>query len=204
MLVVPAMAQDVSVYLNNQKMVFDQNPIIENGRTLVPLRSIFEGLGAEVKWNPDIQEITGTTDEKEILLRIGDTSASVNGEQVTLDVPAKIENGRTLVPLRFISESLESEVKWNEEEQRIDIEKELEFDYVGGYKNGLAIVEKDGKWGYINENGNIVLPYIYDKAGNFYVGDSRGILAIVEKDGMTAKIDTSGNIIEDWKKIDEK
>ena len=48
MLMAPAMAQEVSVYLNNEKMIFDQNPIIENGRTLVPLRSIFEGLGAEV------------------------------------------------------------------------------------------------------------------------------------------------------------
>jgi len=122
MLVVPAMAQDVTVYLNNEKMIFDQNPIIENGRTLVPLRSIFEGLGAEVKWNPDIQEIKGITSGKEIVLRVGETSATVNGNTVTLDVPAKIENGRTLVPLRFISESLEAEVKWNADEYRIDIE----------------------------------------------------------------------------------
>ena len=121
MLVVPAMAQDVSVYLNNERMVFDQNPIIENGRTLVPLRSIFEGLGAEVKWNPDIQEIKGITSDKEVVLRVGETSATVNGNTVTLDVPAKIENGRTLVPLRFISESLDAEVKWNAEEYRIDI-----------------------------------------------------------------------------------
>ena len=124
MLVVPAMAQEVSVYLNNERMVFDQNPIIENGRTLVPLRSIFEGLGAEVKWDPDIQEVRGISNDKEVILRIGDTAATVNGQPVTLDVAAKIENGRTLVPLRVISESLGTEVKWDAETYRIDIENE--------------------------------------------------------------------------------
>jgi len=130
MLIVPAMAQDVSVYLNNERMIFDQNPIIENGRTLVPLRSIFEGLGAEVKWNPYIQEIRGITSDKEVILKVGETSATVNGNTVTLDVAAKIENGRTLVPLRFISESLEAEVKWNAEEYRIDIEKKKKVEVI--------------------------------------------------------------------------
>ena len=121
MLVVPAMAQDVIVYLNNERMVFDQNPIIENGRTLVPLRGIFEGLGAKVEWDGETQEIIGTMEEKEVILTIGDTRATINGQPFTLDVPAKIENGRTLVPLRFISESLGTEVKWDGDAYRIDI-----------------------------------------------------------------------------------
>jgi len=158
MLIVPAMAQDVSVYLNNERMIFDQNPIIENGRTLVPLRSIFEGLGAEVKWNPDKQEIRGTTSNKEVVLRVGDTSATVNGEEVTLDVPAKIENGRTLVPLRFISESLDADVKWNEDAWRVDIDYKEKF---------LFTVYKDGKYGLLDEKNNLVIPYMYDKAEYF-------------------------------------
>jgi len=164
MLIVPAMAQEVSVYLNNERMVFDQNPIIENGRTLVPLRSIFEGLGAEVIWDAGKQEITGTTEDKEIILRIGDTSASVNGEEVVLDVPAKIENGRTLVPLRFISESLDAQVKWDADTYRIDIEE----------KNYEKIEEKDDGIYYYDENERLIKKVISSTEEYVYEYDERG------------------------------
>lgn len=154
MLLVTSMAQDVSVYLNNKRMIFDQKPIIENGRTLVPLRSIFEGLGAEVKWDAGKQEITGTTKDKEIILRIGDTLAYVNSEEVELDVPAKIKNGRTLVPLRFISESLDAYVEWDADTYTIDIE-------------GVNYEEYD-------ERGNVIKRRISSEETVFYKYDEKG------------------------------
>jgi len=173
MLVVPAMAQDVSVYLNNKRMVFDQNPIIENGRTLVPLRSIFEGLGAEVKWNPDLQEIKAKRKTKEIELNIGynyaklwtpENRSMASPKYIQLDVPAKIENGRTLVPLRFIAESLDAEVKWNEDEYRIDINLDISksYDNIEYLGNDLFKIMVDGKYGIINKDGEKILECIYD------------------------------------------
>ncbi|MBE0450856.1 MAG: hypothetical protein IBX70_08415 [Clostridia bacterium] len=94
-------------------MITDITPIIEEGRTLVPLRAIFESLEAEVGWDPIDRKVTATKGETTIILYIGNKLASVNGLSVTLDVPPKILNERTLVPLRFVSESFGADVGWD-------------------------------------------------------------------------------------------
>ncbi|WP_422879851.1 copper amine oxidase N-terminal domain-containing protein [Neomoorella humiferrea] len=86
---------------------------VEQGRTLVPLRAIFEALGADVNWDAATQTVTGTKGATIVKLTIGSTIAYVSGQAVPLDVPGKILNGRTLVPLRFISESLGAEVVYD-------------------------------------------------------------------------------------------
>ncbi|WP_088104344.1 stalk domain-containing protein [Halalkalibacter urbisdiaboli] len=86
---------------------------ITNGRTLVPLRTIFEELGATVKWEHTNKTVTATKGSTTVFLKIGSTTTKVNGSTVTIDVPAKITNGRTLVPLRFVSESLGATVTWD-------------------------------------------------------------------------------------------
>ncbi|QGG48966.1 copper amine oxidase N-terminal domain-containing protein [Heliorestis convoluta] len=106
-------ANDISVSVNGESIVLEQSPIIEHGRTLVPLRAIFEALGAEVTWNGETRTVTGTKDDIVINLQIENTIAIVNNQEVSLDVPAMIMNGRTLVPLRFIAESLGAEVSWD-------------------------------------------------------------------------------------------
>lgn len=107
-------SDDVSIVLDGVPIVFDQLPIVENGRTLVPLRAIFEALGAEVKWDGNTQTVTAKLWEDEISLQIGSTQMSVNEEIKTLDVPAKLMNGRTLVPVRAISEAFGCKVDWDE------------------------------------------------------------------------------------------
>lgn len=110
-----------SVSYNGEKITFDQIPVIENGRTLVPLRAIFEKIGTEVTWNGDTQTVTAKSGDTEISLTINNTTAYKNGEFVTLDVPAKIINGRTLVPVRFIADCFGVEVNWDGVMQRVSL-----------------------------------------------------------------------------------
>ena len=112
------------IKVNGEKVIFpDGQPFIESGRTLVPVRFIAEALGHKVDW---IQETrTVTIDDGEILLPIGSTTATVNGETVTLDVPAKLLESRTYVPLRFISENLDCTVDWFNANRSIIINEKL-------------------------------------------------------------------------------
>lgn len=110
---VPAKPVKVQVYINNVKQSYDQPAVIENGRTLVPLRGIFESLGATVNWDGKKNLVTAKQGGTTISLKVGSKSPMVNGKVVPIDVPAKVTNGRTLVPLRFVSESLGATVKYD-------------------------------------------------------------------------------------------
>jgi len=110
----------LKVTLDGRELNFDVLPIIENGRTLVPLRTIFEALGAEVSWNEETQTVTAKKGSTEIQLIIGG-EAYKNGQLIPLDVPAKSFKGRTLVPLRFVSEALGYQVNWSNETQTASI-----------------------------------------------------------------------------------
>ncbi len=113
----------VRVKVNGKQLSFDVPPEIQNGRTVVPLRTIFEELGAVVEWDEPTQTIKATKGETEIVLQVGNYKASVNGEDIRLDVPPQVKSGRTLVPLRFVSESLGAEVQWNQTLQLVTITK---------------------------------------------------------------------------------
>lgn len=119
-----AAGNEPSVYLNGEKMTFDVNPFIENDRTLVPFRAIFEAVGADVKWDGETQTVIAARDKGGettfITLQI-DSNAFVNGEQKDLDVPAKIVNDRTFVPLRFVVEALGERVEWDNENYSVVI-----------------------------------------------------------------------------------
>jgi hypothetical protein len=112
-------ASDIKVVINGQSQTYDQPPVVKKGRTLVPLRGIFEALGAEVKWDGDTQTVTAIKGQTEIRLQIGWAMAYKNDKAVMLDVPAQLINGRTMVPVRFIAESLGAEVKWNADTQTV-------------------------------------------------------------------------------------
>ncbi|ACV64965.1 copper amine oxidase domain protein [Desulfofarcimen acetoxidans DSM 771] len=117
-LTAPAMAAP-KVILDGSQLSFDVSPTIDNGRTLVPLRAIFEALGADIEWNGETKTVTANKENTKIILQIGKQTAYKNGTPVTLDVPAKIINDRTMVPLRFVSEALGADVKWDENTQTI-------------------------------------------------------------------------------------
>lgn len=116
----PALA-GIRVELNGRQVAFDVPPRIENGRTLVPLRAIFEALGAEVNWDPEARRVIATRGATAVSLPVGGSMATVNGRAVVLDVPAQIIDGRTLVPLRFVSETLGAQVGWDGATETVSI-----------------------------------------------------------------------------------
>lgn len=103
-----------------------QKPVIVDGRTLVPLRAIFEAMGAEVNWDNNTQTVTATRNGTAISLAIGSDKLYVNGEERTLDVPAQLINGSTMVPVRAVAESFNCEVDWNDGARRVYIEESEE------------------------------------------------------------------------------
>ena len=106
-------AEPIKVYLDGELLVFDVQPQIINDRTMVPMRVIFEALGAKVDWNDKTKTITATKDGLVVKTTIGDKNIYVNGVKKTMDVAPVIVNGRTLVPVRFVSEALGCDVEWN-------------------------------------------------------------------------------------------
>lgn len=107
-LAVPAATASVTVYVDNQQVQFDQQPFVDQQakRTLVPFRQIFEALGAEVWYDEATHSAIGQKNGLTIQLPIDQAKALVNGKETALDTKSQIINGRTMVPLRFISENL--------------------------------------------------------------------------------------------------
>ena len=117
-----------SIIAKGKNFKFDTPPVIKEGRTLIPVRAITEGLGANVEWNAETQQVTITKGEKVIILVIGSGTAVVNGEEIQIDSKSEVLNGRTVVPLRFIIENFGLKVEWDDETETIEIEEEIEID----------------------------------------------------------------------------
>jgi len=108
-----ASANNIQVYLDNALINLSGKAVMENGRVLVPMRSIFETIGASVNWDGTNNLITSAKGNTKIALQIGNKNMGLNGKLVALDVAPKIESGRTLVPVRVISESFGYKVNWD-------------------------------------------------------------------------------------------
>ncbi len=106
-------APPVTLKLNGKVIQTDVPPVILEGRTLVPVRVISESAGARVDWDAEEYEVTVTTQDKIVKLKINSDQMLINDKNISLDVPAKIINDRTMVPVRAIGESLGLEVGWD-------------------------------------------------------------------------------------------
>ncbi|MFZ5988434.1 MAG: stalk domain-containing protein [Bacillota bacterium] len=109
----------VRVKLNDKEIQFDVYPRIHEGRTLVPVRAVFEELGARVSWEASTKTVRVLKDKTDISLFVGRKYAYVDGSEAALDVPAIIIGGRTLVPLRFITEALGFKVDWDKDSRTV-------------------------------------------------------------------------------------
>ena len=114
---------EITVIVNGKVVNFDQLPIIQEGRTLVPLRAIFEALNSSVEWDDTTKTVTAVSSETKISLQIGSTNMYVGNEVKVLDVPAQIINSRTLVPVRAISEAFGCSVSWDGNTKTVTITK---------------------------------------------------------------------------------
>ena len=115
----------VSLYVDTDLVQTDVPPTIVDGRTMVPMRAIFEALGAEVDWDGETRTATGTLGDHTVVIQVGETEALVDGETRTLDVPAQIIQNRTMVPARFISEALGCTVAWDGATQTAAVANQL-------------------------------------------------------------------------------
>jgi len=109
------------VQVDGAYVMNDVAPIIRGERTVLPIRIIAESIGATVTWNEADQSVTIVKGDTTIVIYIGQTFALVNGDPVQLDISAFIENSRTYLPLRFVSENLGADVNWDQDTQQVTI-----------------------------------------------------------------------------------
>ncbi|MFD1175520.1 stalk domain-containing protein [Paenibacillus puldeungensis] len=128
MLVIPLLLQTqaqaaagISVYIDGSRLATDQAPVTIKGRVMLPMRAIFEALGATVSWNGAQQTVTAQKDGTKIVLKMKNKAAMINNEGILLDVPAQSVKGRTMVPVRFVSEALGQEVNWDSRSKIVTI-----------------------------------------------------------------------------------
>ena len=111
----------ISVRLNGVPMRFEVAPALENNRTMVPFRAIFEALGANVNWDATHYAVLARSVLHSIRLKIGNDRALVDSQDVLLDAPPLIVGDRTLVPLRFVAENLGLKVDWDEKTRTVSL-----------------------------------------------------------------------------------
>ncbi len=115
-------SDDISLYINGKKIDTDVAPIAMEGRTFVPARSIFEKLGAEVTWIGSRQQVIIRSVKTRIVLNLGSDTAYVNNESVQMDVAPMVVEQRTLIPVRFVSEKLGYNVRWEPVDNSVHID----------------------------------------------------------------------------------
>ena len=113
--------KDIKVWIDGAEQRLDAAPMVISGRLLVPMRGIFEKLGATVVWEGLSETVTAQAEQR-IRLTVGDTTALVGDGMVTLDTAPMISLGRVYVPLRFVSEALGAYVNWNGLERTVTIQ----------------------------------------------------------------------------------
>jgi serine protease Do len=130
----------IYVTVDGKVLSFEQPPVNVNGSTLVPLRGIFESLGAKVFWDSETHTASAFKDGTEISLQVGSTTVYKNKQPILLEVPAQIINGSTLVPVRFIGEALGCGVKWDESSHTV-----LVASPQSSSKESLTLMQKETK-----------------------------------------------------------
>ncbi|MCL1863461.1 MAG: copper amine oxidase N-terminal domain-containing protein [Defluviitaleaceae bacterium] len=123
----------VTVILDGLTLNFDVPPTIVDGRTMIPMRIIFEAQGADVEWDGTTRTITATRGDLVVRTVIDDNVIDVNGNKIMMDVAPLIKDGRTLVPVRFVSEALGSEVVWDASTRTVIINSQVITDEPDDY-----------------------------------------------------------------------
>lgn len=117
--ITPNDSQAIHVFHEGTQLEFVDQPFAVSGRTLMPVRALSEYFGFDVQWEGAEQKITVKKDDIEVVIYLNQKIATVDGEQVVIDIPPTVKNQRTYVPLRFICESLGLDVKWEASERAV-------------------------------------------------------------------------------------
>ncbi len=195
---VPAFADDIKVKLNSDTITFaDQQPVIKNDRTLVPLRGVLEGMGVTVDYDDVSKTVYMYDTETTAQLTIGKPSLFVNGVEQTLDTAPEIINDRTMLPIRAVAETFGAKVGWNEETKTVEITVPEKQVYKTTLEKGTATLEASDEnyysnateiWSVKDENGaelidvNITYPQLNGRTAtdgsiNAYIAKSAQTMA---------------------------
>lgn len=192
--IIASATDDAKVLVNGEYVEMDQKPIFKDDRILIPVRAVGEALKCKVDWDHDTQTVTLNNGATELKITIGETemkkiNISRNPIDITieLEVPAFIENGRTMLPIRAVAEALFLNVDWKEEERQVVIDSK--YDFIGIETGGYIRVDIGDKMGFMDIDGNIVIPIEYENDGAFGYVQGNGAYAIVKKDGKFGAVD---------------
>ncbi|MGR6764387.1 stalk domain-containing protein [Paenibacillus sp. T2-29] len=116
-----AQSGDIKVIINGVTQQYTQSPIVSQNTTLVPLRGVFESLGAQVEWDSKAKKVIASKNDDTLTLNIGSKLAYKNSNPVQLDAATQIQKGQVLVPLRFVSQSLGAKVNWDQATRTVTI-----------------------------------------------------------------------------------
>ena len=111
--------QSVSVAVNGQFPAMPQAAVVQNGYTYVPVRGILEQSGATLKWDGTAQKVTIKKNDLSMELKINSSNAVINGKSVQIEAPAIIMGNSTMLPLRFLVETLEGQVNWDKDTRTV-------------------------------------------------------------------------------------
>ena len=124
----PNFTDYITMNIENKFVIPEMRPQIVNGRTIVPVRSLLESLGATVEFFGETRTVTAKLGNISVEMVLDSNIAKVNGEEKVLDTPAILYGDYTFVPVRFLAESFKFKVDWNAEKQLITITKENKAD----------------------------------------------------------------------------
>lgn len=177
--------EDIKITIDGLNLQTDVAPKIINGRTLVPVRAIFEAIGGEVEWVSDSQTVIGSKGKNTMKLQLGNEKASINGKEFILDVPATSVKGRTLVPVRFVAESLGLGIYWDHDTRTVVIENSITAE-----RNFRFDKEKGQITGYRYDGPkNVFIPETIEgvavKAIDDFAFSHRNLLSVTIPKGIT-------------------
>ncbi len=188
----------ISVSVNGEVLYLDQAPVLKDGTTLVPMRGIFEALGARIKWDAPTRTVFANTASEDALaanpqtpntavsLTINAPEATVNDQKVKLLAPAQIIAGNTMVPLRFVGEALGANVKWDGQHRLIRVLSDKAKLSIAENKADGSIVKitaPDNQIAYMYIKHEADAPSTWDLAGlkRLQVGGQAGVVKVLDE-----------------------
>ncbi len=199
-ILVASAQEDAKVMVNGNYIKMDQSPIFKDDRILIPVRAVGEALNCKVSWDSETQTATLNNGSTEIKAKIGEyvlekinVSSNPISLKIRLDVPAIIEGNRTMVPLRAIAEAFLLDVKWDEDARSVIINSK--YEKIGIEKFGYIRVDIGDKMGFIDLEGNVIIPIEYENDGAYGCVQENGTYAIVKKNGKYGAVDMNNKVL---------
>ncbi|WP_342415771.1 stalk domain-containing protein [Paenibacillus sp. FSL R10-2782] len=186
-----AQTSDIKVIINGVTQQYTQSPVISQSTTLVPLRGVFESLGAQVEWDSKAKKVIASKNDDTLTLNVGSKLAYKNSAPVQLDAATQIQKGQVLVPLRFVSQSLGAKVNWDKATRTVTISNQADGSTTGDQTNSLSSKPFTSPVTKVTYDTYYNVSLTYDDAVKLAIADSTSV-----KTGEL-NIDQAGKIMKE-------